>query len=464
LSSSVGGRDGFARAAAAPSEASAPPSSPQPAPAGGGTGDRPPRRGGGSDGPPGRITSIKTFESLQFQGFRDFFLAMTGQMASQNIQMVVRAYLAFLLTGSYAALGIIALANAIPGLILSLVGGALADRIPKRKVAIMVGQLVNAGNTLAIGMLLLLNLLTFEHLMIAAVVQGITMALMMPSRQAMIPSLVPPTQLMNAVALNAAGMNAMRLFAPALGGFLFTWAGGATVYFLMAGLYLLACVFLVRVPENPRQSESNGGAWGETKAGFRNMWEGLKYIKADPVMAPLLLINVIIVLLAMPYMFLLAGFVQDVLNAEADALGVLQSISGVSALAGALIIASMGRKRRGIWFLVGSALQGAMLFAGFVFSTSVWMMAAFMFFMGFGQAARQSLSNVLVQEYVQDAFRGRVMSIYMLQFSLAQFGAFFTGVLAALLGPRVALGGTSLVLVVLCLGALVFSKRLRNLQ
>ena len=344
------------------------------------------------------------FESLKYTPFTFFFLAMIGQMASQNIQMVVRAYLAYLLTGSYAILGVVALANAIPGLVLSLVGGAVADRVPSRKMVMMIGQTANGLNTAAIGLLLLLNMLTVEHLLIAAFVQGITMALMMPSRQSLIPSLVPGPMLMNAVALNAAGMNGMRLFAPALGGLLFSWAGGATVYFLMAGLYVLACAFLVKVPAERRVTESAGSIGGEAKAAFNNMWKGLIYIKNDTIMGPLLLINVLIVLLAMPYMFLLAGFVQDVLNGDAADLGYLQSISGVSALAGALVIAGMQRKRRGIWFLAGSAFQGIFLFIGFVFSTTVLMMAVAMFFMGFGQAARQSLSNVLVQEYVEDAF------------------------------------------------------------
>ena len=404
------------------------------------------------------------FESLKYPAFMYFFLALVGQMASQNIQMVVRAYLAFLLTDSYAILGVVALANAVPGLVLSLVGGAVADRVPSRKLVMIIGQTANGLNTGAIGLLLLLDMLTMEHLLIAAVVQGITMALMMPSRQSIIPSLVPGPMLMNAVALNAATINGTRLFAPALGGILFSWAGGATVYFLMASLYGLACVFLAKVLEEPRKTESAGSVRGEVKVAFSNMWLGLRYIKADPIIGPLLLINVLIVLLAMPYMFLLAGFVQDVLNGDAADVGNLLSISGISALTGSLLVAQMQRKQRGVWFLAGSALQGVFLFIGFVFATNVLMMAVAMFFMGFGQAARQSLSNVLVQEYVQDAFRGRVMSIYMLQFSLASLGTAIIGGLASWLGPQTALGTTSMLLVVLCLGTLAFSKRLRNLQ
>jgi MFS transporter, DHA1 family, staphyloferrin A biosynthesis exporter len=175
-------------------------------------------------------------------------------------------------------------------------------------------------------------------------------------------------------------------------------------------------------------------------------------------------INVMVVITAMPYMFLLGGFVQDVLNRGADTQGLLLSISGIGSLAGSLVIASFPFKRRGALYLLGSALQGLLLFLAFAFAADVWVMGALFLVMGVGQATRQSLSNVLVQTYVEDAYRGRVMSVYMLQFNLSQLGAFITGLLAAALGPRAALGGTSLALVVLALGALLFVPRLRNLE
>lgn len=389
---------------------------------------------------------------------------MLAQMASQNMQMVVRAYLAFELTGSYAALGTMSLANAVPGLVLSLVGGAIADRVPYRKWVVQIGQFFNAANALIIGGLAFAGILTFEYLFISAIVQGITMALAMPSRQSILPSLVSEERLMNAVALNAAGMNSMRLFAPAIGGFLFAAAGAAWVYFLMCGLYIAAALFLIRVPETRGEVVSAGSIGGEFRASVTNMKEGVQYIARHPVIGPLLSVNVLVVITAMPYMFLLAGFVQDVLQADASALGILQSVSGVGSLAGALVIASFNSKRRGALFLLGSAFQGLMLLLAFTLSSSVLMMAGFMLVMGLGQSARQSLSNVLVQTYVDDAYRGRVMSIYMLQFSLSQFGAFLTSILAEAMGPRAALGGTSAALIVIALGALVFVPRLRNLE
>jgi MFS family permease len=452
----MSGRDGPLQAIA-PADGPPPPPAVAPKPVFAGDGGRPP-----SDN---WFTRIRTFQSLQHRGFRDFFLAMVSQMGSQNMQMVVRAYLAFEITGSYAALGTIALANAVPGLALAMVGGAIADAVKSRRAVIIIGQVSNTLNAGTVGTLLLFGMLRIEHLFIAAIVQGITMALMMPSRQALIPALVPPTSLMNAVALNAAGMNSMRLFAPAIGGFILAWAGGAAAYYVMASLYVFGCFFLVKVPEPPREvAHADGGGFAQFKLGLTNMWEGILYIKRDRVMGPLLLINLFVVITAMPYMFLLAGFVQDVLGAGPDALGMITSISGIGSLAGALWVASMAAKRRGAWFLIGSAFQGLTLFLAFMFSNSVFTLSAIMLVMGVGQAARQGLSNVLVQEYVEDAFRGRVMSVYMLQFSLSSFAAFLTGMLAAWLGPRAALGGMALALTAIALGALIFVPRLRNLE
>ncbi|MDO9445838.1 MAG: MFS transporter [Dehalococcoidia bacterium] len=451
------GRAARLQATAPPEVAPPPPPLPTSGPAYEGDDGKPPREN--------RFTRIKTFQALRYPGFRNFFLAMVSQMGSQNMQMVVRAYLAFELTGSYAALGTIALANAVPGLALSMVGGAIADAVKSRKVVVFIGQIVNATNTSVVGMLLLTDTLIIEHLFIGSLVQGITMALMMPSRQSMIPGLVPAPMMMNAVALNAAGMNSMRLLAPALGGYLLAWAGGATVYFFMASLYLGGCIFLVKVPETPKQIErGTGSAWTRFKSGLVTMWEGVTYIKRDRVMGPLLLVNVFVVITAMPYMFLLAGFVQDVLGAGPDALGMITSISGIGSLAGALWVASMAAKHRGRWFLIGSGFQGLMLFLAFTLSNSVFMLSAIMLVMGVGQAARQGLSNVLVQEYVEEAFRGRVMSVYMLQFALSSFAAFITGMLAAWLGPRAALGGMSLALMLIAFGTLIFVPRLRNLD
>ena len=174
-------------------------------------------RGGGLN-----IRNLRTFSSLKNGQFRLYYGAMLGQMAAMNMQMIVRSLLIFRITGSATYLGLLALANASPMLALSLFGGVLADRVAKKQVLIG-GQAVSGILTLAVAICLSRGILTEETwwiLLVAAVGQGIVMALMMPARQAMIFDIVGGSQLMNAVALNTLGMNALRLIAPATSGFL----------------------------------------------------------------------------------------------------------------------------------------------------------------------------------------------------------------------------------------------------
>ena len=450
-----------------------------PAPAG-----EPPRQG--------RKFSLRTFDSLKVVGYRWYLLASLGQMASMNMQMLVRSFLVFELTGSYAALGTMALGNAIPGLMFALFGGVIADRLTKRYV-LQLGQAVNAANALMIGTLLLMGMLRFEHLLGSAVVQGTVMALMMPSRQAMIPDVVGRNRLMNAVALNMAGMNFMRLSVPAAGGLLLAAADAYWVYFLMTGLYLFASITLTKVPKEPvvdaepaAPAGASAMAGGRVRGGMRGGWggggmgggrmggdgragtigdvkDGLAYIARTRTIRTLLLVNFFIVLLSMPYMMMLAGFVKQVLDGGPDMLGLLMSITGIGSLVGSLVIASLPSRNRGKILLFGSMLLGVALI-GFSMSSNLLLTAGIMVFVGVGQATRMSLTNVLIQSYVEDAYRGRVMSIYMMEFSLMQFGVFGVGMLAAMVGIQWALGLTSVALLLFTLYAFAFVPGVRDLD
>jgi MFS family permease len=431
----------------------------------------PPRTppGTADGGPPieRRRLGASVFDSLSHTGFRWFFGAMMGQMASMNMQMLVRGYLVYELTGSYADLGVVSLASAAPMILLSLHGGVLADRVKYKKYVVMAGQFLSAMNALWIALLIVAGMLSFPALLVAGVLQGIIQALMMPARQAMIPEVVGMRRLMNAVALNSAGMNSMRLIAPAIGGFLLAILNASWVYFLMTGGYLWATVLLVKVPRDPdpafyeeRESGPGGHRRRESNGG---LFDGIRYIMQEPTIRLILGVNVLLILMSMPYVFLLPGFVASVLHEGPDKLGLLLSFTGAGSLIGALVIAGLPPRRRGMLFLLTSLLQGVMLIA-FSVSTWFWVTAPIMIVMGIGQAGRQSFSNVLVQSYTDDEHRGRVMSVYMLQFGLTSFGTFIVGVLASLIGAQVALGGTSVLMVVIALGVLACSPRMRNLD
>ena len=411
--------------------------------------------------PPPDGATQRLLAPLRNAGYRWFLLSTTGQMASLNMQGLVRGYLTFELTGSFAALGTLFLINSLPGMAFAVWGGVLADRIRQRKRIVQIGQLINALNASIVGLMLLADVLAFEHLLIAAFLQGTVNSVMMPARQAMLPGVVGMSQLTSAVAVNAAARDSVRLLAPAAGGFLIHVLGAYWVYFLMAGTYLFATAALV--PVVPAFDERDrGGRGARGRGGWKDIVEGFHYIRSDAVLRPLLLFNITFAILAMPYVFLLPGFVADVFEDGADRLGLLLSLIGAGALGGAVLVATLGPKRRGAVFLASVIVQGVALVA-FAASDSFWLSAPVSVVIGFSEAVRLALSNVLVQTYTEERYRGRVMSAYMMQRSLAQFGAFFAGLIAAVLGVQLVLGGMAASLVVIAGGALLLHRRLRTL-
>ena len=384
-----------------------------------------------------------------------------------NMQMFIRGWLVFELTGSFAALGIMSLANGLAGMATALFGGVIADRVRQKKHVVQVGQGLNALVVLAVGTLIALDLLRFSHLIVAALVQGAVMNTMMPSRQAMTPEILGMERLMNAIAINTMGMNAARLLMPGFAGWLVGALGGDSgggiwaaqfVYYMMAALYGWSILGLLNVSVADRVLPEGGNAppLQELTAGFRYVWE-------TPTIRMLLACNFLMVLFSMTYFMLLPGFAKEVLDAGPARLGYLTSISGAGSVIGSLVVASLPNRRRGLVLLLSSLLLGFALVA-FSISTSYWLSVATLSVVGLGQAGRMSLSNVLVQAYVADDFRGRVMSIYMMEFSTMSLGIFFIGLLANVIGPQLAVGGSAVALVIVASVLLIFVPAYRNLE
>ena len=440
---------------------------PAPASAGG----EPPRRK--------RRFSINTFDSVrQVPAFRWYMLASIGSFGSMNMQMLVRGFLTFELTGSFAALGTVMLANAIPGLALTVFGGVIADRYPKKYI-VQIGQTLSALLAFSVGLLLLFGMLRFEHLLVSSFINGMIFALMMPARQSWIPDVVGMSRLMNAVALNSAMMTSTRMIGPLAGALLLAAMGPAYVYFAMMGMYAFSVTTLTRVPSQPiaeraaagpagaarggRMGARRGPRGGRGGGGLRDLTAGFRYIAGNRVLRVLLLVNLVTMMLAMPYMMILPGWVLDVLQGDVKQLGTLQSIGAVGALSGALFVASMPGRRRGLIYLLGSLLMGIMLF-GFSQSTAFLPAAIFMVALNVGSTIRMSISNVLVQAYVADEFRGRVMSVYMIQRSMMSLGGFGVGIAAELFGAQTAVMSLAMGLAAFSIAVMLFVPTMRNLD
>ena len=423
--------------------------------------------GMGGGGAPLSLRNLTTFTSFKYPAFRLFYGAMVGQMAAMNMQIVARTLLVYHLTGSGTALGIMALGNATPMLFFSLFGGVIADRVQKKYV-LLVGQAASAVVSLAVGLLLVTGMMTPERsgswllLVAAALVQGTIMGLMMPSRQAMVADIVGQEELMNAVALNTFGMNATRLLAPVPVGFIIHSSGYEVVYFAMTAMYIVAVIFIALMPKAGMVSLRGRGA-------LRDVVDGLKYVRGEKTILVVLAVIFVVTLLSMPYMMLLPALTEDVLGIDERGYGFLFMMSGVGAMLGSIVLASMPNKKRGLMLILGSLVLGIAL-VGMFFSSS-WVPGlalplafGFIFFVGIGQTARMTLGNTLLQYYVKDEYRGRVMSLMMMEFGLTSFGVVFAGIMTDVIGVQWAVGGMAILLIGFSAFALLFMPRIRKLD
>ena len=430
----------------------------------------------------------RTFESFRYPQYRVYWAAMMAQMGAMNMQMVARAWLVYELTNQYTMLGLMMLAGSVPMLLLSMFGGVMADRVQK-KVILQLGQGASALVSFGIAVAILADAISLERhagvelLLGASAAQGIVMGLMMPARQAIIPELVGQGKLMNAIALNAVGMNINRVLAPGLAGLLIAVIGIQTVYFAMTGLYLAGVVLVTMLPPTGTMSLGRKGA-------LQDLLDGVRYVRASTVLKGILLLTLFSVVLSMPYMALLPAFAKDIqvvgsgeytwlpqiplvgslftqvpelLTESSFRMGVLMSVSGVGALAGALAVAAMSHKNRGQVFLWSTLALGVAL-AGYSFSTSFALAFIFITAVGLTQSARMAFSNILMQENVSDEYRGRIMSMYMMEFGVTSLSVFGISMLANVIGVQWAVGGTALLLIPVAFIFLGFVPNLRRLQ
>jgi MFS family permease len=166
---------------------------------------------------------------------------------------------------------------------------------------------------------------------------------------------------------------------------------------------------------------------------------------------------------SMPYQMMLPGYVLDVLGKGPETVGLMMSIMSIGSLGATLVIASLPPRRRGALLLMGGILTGGALVA-FPLSTAWIPIVATVIVIGVGQSFRQSLGSVLVQTYVEDEFRGRVMSVQMMQMNMAMLATFFFGILAATIGPQLTVGIMGGMMLVVVIGATIFLPRLRRLD
>ncbi len=403
----------------------------------------------------------KTFVSFKNPVYRLYYLSMVGHWSSMNMQMLARNLLVYRINPSGAILGILALANAIPMIIFTLPGGVMADRFQKKTI-IQFCQIISIVVSLATTAILMIGYLSPEHpeswwvLVVSGALQGAVMGFMLPARSAIISEIVEPKHLMNAISLNNLGMNVFRVLSPALAGFLIDAFDFWVVYAIMSVMIVMSWIFILFVPPAKAKTVEGGNS-------LQDVVEGWRYIRGEKTILVVLIFTVLVIVLGSPYGQLLPMFTEDILKVSATDMGILIAVSGVGAIIGSLILASLMNRKRGMILLFAGIVLGVALI-GFSFSSWWYLSLGLIVFIGMGSTIEMALGNSLVQYYTDAIHRGRVMSFLMLGFGLGSLGTFFAGMLAEVVGAPIAVGSMAILLVIITLYLLVTSKRVRKLD
>ncbi len=414
----------------------------------------PPRMGPGGPAPSrglrGALSSLENREyRWLFISNVTFFLAMGGQQ-------IVRAWLAYELTDSELALGIISFTVAVPMLVVAPIGGALSDRFERRNM-IALGQSFVLASELTIVTLLLTDRLEYWHLVTGAGFMGCAFPLMMPARQALVANVVGRRNLPNAMALGMAGMNVTRVLGPALAGFLLGPLGTKGTYLFGVSLYATALVATLFVSRHPLENPT-------TKSIYSNIVAGAQYVWNDRLVLVLIFFGLVPMFLAMPFQTLMVVFAEEVWDTGSTGLGLLSAFSGVGGVAGSLYLAwnadSHNRIRRMMWTMVG--------FGGFLllFSLTPWFWTALglVFLANACGSIYGTLNNTAIQMIVPDEVRGRISSFLMMSFSLPLLGTLPMSAVAEGYGASVAVGAGSVLAVAVALIFYLTSPSLRGMD
>jgi len=368
------------------------------------------------------------FVSLRLVHFRYLWYSQIASFTGMQMQQVARGLLAYQLTGSYAAVGVVMLGWGIPQTLFSLVGGAVADRVNRRNIILIV-QIGTGGLSLLTATFIVTGVISIPLLFVTGLCQGTLFAFNMPARQAYLAELVPQSELMNAIALNNLAMNATRVVGPVIAGVVIATWDIEAAYFVQSFLYLFVIYYLFRLPPSTAYLRSRDGRRGMVG----EIGEGLRYVKNSPTLRLLILMAFVPTILGMPYMTLLPGFAVDELGRGASSYGFMFTVTGLGAIVGSFAIAALsGYPRKPLMQVVTGLGWGASLLALGLVSKQFGYAGALVSLgaLGLFSTTYQTLNNTMVMTATHEQYYGRVMSIYMLTFSVFPLFAWPMGVLA----------------------------------
>lgn len=372
------------------------------------------------------------FVALAYPDFRRFAASLLlTSIGAQLVQFVI-IYQIYALTGSALQLGLTGFARIVPHVILSLVGGVIADRANRVRM-IQIGQFGNGISVLALAILTLTGHVQVWHLFAATTINAALTALTQPGRTALIPMFIPPEKLVTALALNSTIQQSSQIVGPALAGLLVGTVSIGASYGVNAAVYLVAIIAMMGIRTSVTLPPATEKPW-------RSLVEGLAFVGRTPVIVTLLLLDLSAMVFG-GYRVLLPIFAER-LGVDAVGLGWLGAAPGVGSVLGAMFIMSRGNMRYKGLYTVAGILGYCVALALFAASPWFWLALFASALLGATNSIQTVPRNTAILMASPPLLRGRVEAFRsMLAGGGPSVGFLLAGTLAAASGPVVAVVG-----------------------
>ena len=402
-----------------------------------------------------RAGARQTFAAFSVGRYRLHWTQTVAAFIAFSMSFTVQSVVAFDLTGANAAVGLVGAGNGIAWLIIGPLAGALADRLPKRRLLVL-AQSVIALSFLFLAIMIATGYIAIIWLVVSSFLLGASFAFTGPTRRAYIGDLVPANLVGNGVALLQSALSLPAMIGPAIAAGLlavpFVGPGGA--YFAMSGLLALTIASLWLLPPGAPRRARRGGI-------YREIWLGLRYAAAQPRLRLLLVSLLLISAAGQPYQVLLPGLLENVLGREAEAVGLLQGVAGAGSLAIGLAVAGF----------VGTPWSGRVMYAmALLFGLGVALLGVapsaaaafpFMFMIGAGVSAFQAINTAEVLVQSEPEYHGRLTALTFFPFGVSTLAGLLFGNLADGVGERAVLIAMGLAVIAVAAVAGLRYDRLR---
>ncbi len=367
--------------------------------------------------------------ALRSRDFRLYFAGQLISVAGTWMQQIAMGWLVYRLTNSALVLGLLGFASQLPILLFGALGGVWSDRMDRRRL-MMWTQSLAMIQALALALLAWQGWITPTILLLLAFLLGCINALDMPARQALVVHLVEDrAQLPNAIALSSFIMNATRFVGPALAGFVIALVGEVACFLVNAISYLAVLLALSVLHVRPTGDNS--------KSALHALRDGLRYTFNHADIYLFLVLVAAVSFLVTPYVVMMPLYAKTIFHGDASTFGLLVSSAGAGSLLASLFLAT----RTSIAGLAGkvslATTTAGVALALFALNSQQALAYPILMVLGFAVVLVAAGSNTLLQSWVRDDMRGRVMATFSMAFlGIAPLGSLVVGSLAHGIGVR----------------------------